>query len=244
YLGRGTALPHWSLRSPVPRPRTSAAAPLCHIGRSAHRYPALVPRPRHRSATLVAPLTGTPPSYLGRGTALPHWSLRSPVDRPRTSAAAPLCHIGRSAHRYPALVPRPRHRSATLVAPLTGTPPSYLGRGTALPHWSLRSPVPRPRTSAAAPLCHIGRSAHRYPALVPRPRHRSATLVAPLTGRPASYLGRGTALPHWSLRSPVPRPRTSAAAPLCHIGRSAHRYPALVPRPRHRSATLVAPLTG
>src|SRR5712691_4128659 len=225
----------------------------------AHRSTVLVPRTLHRSATwelrasaaLRCSLTGPPSSFLGRCTALPHgrcapplrFGARSPVHRPRSSDAAPLCHMGAArlrcasvlAHRSTVLVPRTLHRSATwelrasaaLRCSLTGPPSSFLGRCTALPHGSCapplrfgaRSPVHRPRSSDAAPPCHMGAArlrcasvlAHRSTVLVPRTLHRPATwelrasaaLRCSLTGPPSSFLGRGTALPHGSCAPPL-----------------------------------------
>src|SRR5712691_178786 len=139
----------------------------------AHRSTVLVPRTLHRSATwelrasaaLRCSLTGPPSSFLGRCTALPHGSCapplrfgaRSPVHRPRSSDAAPLCHMGAArlrcasvlAHRSTVLVPRTLHRSATwelrasaaLRCSLTGPTSSSLGRCTALPHGSCAPPL-------------------------------------------------------------------------------------------------------
>src|SRR5207244_4343744 len=110
----------------------------------AHRSTVLVPRTLHRpttwelraSAALRCSLTGPPSSFLGRCTALPHGSCapplrfgaRSPVHRPRSSDAAPLCHMGAARLRW-------------LRCSLTGPPSSFLGRCTALPHGSCAPPL-------------------------------------------------------------------------------------------------------
>src|SRR6266550_5165712 len=194
-MGAASRAAHWYTVL-VPRP----GAPADHMGaasRAAHWYTVLVPRPGHQPITWErppGPLTGTPSSFLGRGTSRSHGSGlpgRSLVHRPRSSAGAPADHMGaasRAAHWYTVLVPRPGHQPITWErppGPLTGTPSSFLGRGTSRSHGSGlpgRSLVHRPRSSAGAPADHMGaasRAAHWYTVLVPRPGHQPITWERP-----------------------------------------------------------------